>query len=191
MAMETITRVPGEELSFVVDLVRKRITAAFMVNFVDPRSQGDNRFLSKSGIKDLERKNKFMFQIPFAQLKAIQRVELGNSMMALVIALESPPSFFRKREDIEASHSSENMMWSDFDSWYRQTDIVFDPYRLQTAIVALHKDKLVIDIGMCLITWIRWLALTDYHRSMDDISICFQSRQGKRGPLRDYEKRSE
>jgi hypothetical protein len=38
-------------------------------------------------------------------------------------------------------------IWSDFDTWYRQTDIVYDPYRLQTAKVTLHKERPVIDIG--------------------------------------------
>ena len=37
--------------------------------------------------------------------------------------------------------------WSEFDTWYRQTDIVYDPRRLENAVVSLKKELPVIDIG--------------------------------------------
>ena len=156
MTMQSLTAIPGDELSLVVDLVRLRLVATFTVEFKDPRSQWDTNYVSKSKISEYDRKNKFMFQIPFAQLKKIYRVDLNNSMIALVISLDSPPSFFRKREDEKSCHSNENLLWSEFDSWYRQTDIVYDPFKLVNATVALHKEQPVIDIGMhCLA--LRWV----------------------------------
>jgi RNA-dependent RNA polymerase len=69
-------------------------------------------------------------------------------VFALVISLDSPPQYCRKREDETAGHAKGNLIWSEFDTWYRQTDLVYDPYRLQTAKVTLHKERPVIDIGM-------------------------------------------
>jgi len=147
MTMESINGSPGDELSFVVDLLRNRIIATFLVDFKDPRSKGDRQYVSRSKISEYDRKNKYMFQIPFAQLKTIYRVDLSDSKIALVISLDSPPSFFRKREDEKSCHSNENLLWSEFDTWYRQTDVVYDPYRLTNATVTLHKERPVIDIG--------------------------------------------
>jgi RNA-dependent RNA polymerase len=147
MTMQTINAMPGDELSLVVDLLRNRLVATFMVDFKDPRSQWDTNYVSKSQISEYDRKNKYMFQIPFTQLKKIYRVDLSNAMIALIISLDSPPAFYRRREDEKSCHSNGTLLWTDFDSWYRQTDIVYDPYQLATATVALHKEQPVIDIG--------------------------------------------
>jgi RNA-dependent RNA polymerase len=148
MNMQSIISPPGEEMSLVVDLLRHRLVATFTVDFKDPRSQWDTTYVSESRVSEYDRKNKFMFQIPFSQLKTIYRVDLNNGMIGLVISLSSPPAFYRRREDEKACHSPEGLLWSEFDSWFRQTDIVYDPYKLATASVALHKDRSVIDIGM-------------------------------------------
>jgi RNA-dependent RNA polymerase len=150
MHMQTIKAIPGDEFSFVVDLRRHRIVVTFMVEFVDPRSRGDISYVSDSEISKFDRKNKYMFEIPFAQLKTIRRFDLSEHMSSLIISLESPPAFYRRREALADCHSKENLLWTEFDAWYRQTDIFYDPYILQTATVTtLHKDKPVIDIGIC------------------------------------------
>ena len=90
-----------------------------------------------------------MFQVPFAHLKTIYRVTLEEEKQeALVIALETPPQYYRKRNDERSCHSDENLLWTEFDSWYRSTDIVLDPRSLKTKVLALHKTEPVIDIGM-------------------------------------------
>jgi RNA-dependent RNA polymerase len=154
MTMESINVIPGDELSLVVDLLRSRLVATFMVDFKDPRSQGNTHYISTSEISAYERKNKYMFQIPFSELHKIYRVGLSDSVIALVMTLESPPAFYRKREDEKSCHSKDNLLWTEFDTWYRQTDIVYDPYRLTNATVALHKERPVIDIGMYAILFI-------------------------------------
>jgi RNA-dependent RNA polymerase len=148
MTMESVNAVPGNELSLVVDLLRNRLVATFVVDYKDPRNHGDMNYVSKSYVTEYERKNKYMFQIPFSQLKKIYRVDLSDSMISLVISLESPPAFYRKMEDEKSFHSNDNLLWSEFDTWYRQTDIVYDPYGLANLTIALHKDRPVIDIGM-------------------------------------------
>ena len=72
---------------------------------------------------------------------------MDDGSMSLLITLDSPPQYYRKREDPAAGHAPDNSTWSEFDTWYRQTDIVYDPFSLATAKVALHKDVPVIDIG--------------------------------------------
>ncbi|KAG0650209.1 RNA-dependent RNA polymerase 1 [Hyphodiscus hymeniophilus] len=136
-----------DNLSFVVDLVRRQIVATFHVTFTDPRSKGSSDYESSSPLNLYHRVNKFMFQIPFEQVQNIKRVNIKEGGFALIIALDSPPQFYRKREDEKSCHSNEACLWTEFDTWFRQTDILYEPYRLQRAIVTLHKERPVIDIG--------------------------------------------
>jgi RNA-dependent RNA polymerase len=88
------------------------------------------------------------FQIPFDQLKHIQELTLDDGSFQLVISLGSPPQFHRKKDDAQDGHSPDSLTWSEFsDGWYRQTDIVYNPWSLHNAVITLHKDRPVIDIG--------------------------------------------
>jgi len=132
---------------FKIDLLRCRIIVTFEVSLTDP----ETRLQSTDGPHrsgKLDRINRYMFTIPFGQLEKLDRIQLSGNQWALVVSLESPPQFFRKRLDPSASHSSEALTWSEFDTWYRQTDIVYDPRRLANAVVSLRKERPVIDIGM-------------------------------------------
>lgn len=148
MPLQSIEPFVPADLKLTVDLVRKKIAAEFKITFQDPRSGGMDSFVSDSKVGEFDRVNNYMFQIPFDQLKTISEFNLNENSFALAISLESPPLYHRKREDEKASHSAENLKWSDWDTWYRQTDIVYDPYRLQKAGIALHKAKPVVDIGI-------------------------------------------
>ena len=147
MRMQTVQGDSRDDMSFVVDLLKNRLVATFMVHFKDPRAEVATESRSASTVSRFERKNRYMFQIPFGQLKTVHRVNIDAETLAILISLESPPQFFRKREDEKTCHSNESLVWSEFDSWYRQTDIVYNPYALSTATVALHKERPVIDIG--------------------------------------------
>jgi len=153
IAMHTISASPGEHLTFDVDMAKKRITLSFEVTFKDPRTGmspvvNNEPGEEKYSVGKLDRANQFMFQIPFAYLKTIFRVDLSDDLSALIIPLENPPQFYRKRLDEAATHSAENLVWTEFDTWYRQTDIVYNPYLLARTPLSLHKQKPVIDIGM-------------------------------------------
>ncbi|TVY21595.1 RNA-dependent RNA polymerase 1 [Lachnellula arida] len=147
MPLQSIEPSTPADLKFTVDLVRKKITAEFKFTFKDPRSRGVASFVSDSAVGEFNRTNSYMFQIPFDQLKTISQINFNNRCFGLQMSLESPPQYHRKREDEESCHSPENLRWTDWDTWYRQTDIVYDPYRLQNAVIALHKERPVIDIG--------------------------------------------
>ncbi|KAH8667413.1 RNA dependent RNA polymerase-domain-containing protein [Tricladium varicosporioides] len=168
MPLQTI--MPDEnnpkDLSLTIDLARKRLTAEFTVTFRDPRTQGDMDFVSELEIGQYDRKNKYMFQIPFGQLNTIYR--LNNSdrdSFAIMISLESPPQFYRKLLNPAVSHSAGNSVWSEFDLWYRQTDIVYNPRMLHKIPIALRKDRPVIDIG-------RWTTyLFEFRQSENSINF--------------------
>jgi RNA-dependent RNA polymerase len=131
---------------FKIDLLRSRIVVTFQVSLSDPETHFHSaRGPSRPG--ELDRTNKYMFTIPFGQLQNIDRVQVNERQWALVISLDSPPQFFRQRLDPRASHMAGNLTWSEFDTWYRQTDIVYDPRRLENAVVSLKKELPVIDIG--------------------------------------------
>lgn len=124
-----------QDLTFEVDLKKLRISASFDVFF----SKGET----------FNRINRYMLQIPFASLGKIQRMDIKEkNTFGLLISLMSPPQFFRKSGDDKAGHTGENLRWSEWDSWYRQTDIVYNGPALRSKEVSLNKkEDPVIDIG--------------------------------------------
>ena len=134
-------------VSFTVDLQKRMIVTTFGVQFIDPLDGSSLRKESDIGIYD--RVNQYKIELPFNELKGIQRMDLPmRNEFSLIITLEAPPQFFRKRLEVKATHASENNTWNrDTDSWFRSTDIVYDPYSLTNLKVALHKETPVIDTG--------------------------------------------
>lgn len=134
--------------SFVVDMLRKRVNVKFVVEHMDPRHENPRStdYINKKKIGKYDRINRYMFQVSFEHLKVIHRLDSTGGSFQLLLRLDSPPQFFRKREGV--GHSDE-LVWSEFsNSWYRQTDIVYDPYLNSTHVIALNRMKPVIDIGM-------------------------------------------
>lgn len=150
MLLQTVRQknVLSNELTFVVDLVRKNVTVNFMFQHRGPGAPDTTSPIdSVRGAYD--RMNKYMFQIPFEQFKVLQRVDSDDGSFRLAISLDSPPQFHRKREEDKDCHPIDSLTWSEFeDGWYRQTDIVYNPWELRGAVVTLHKPRPVIDIGI-------------------------------------------
>jgi RNA-dependent RNA polymerase len=99
-------------VTFTVDLLHNRIVAHFKVEFEDPRIKGDLHFESTSEINRYHRINDYMFQVPFSQITSIGQFDIDKQSFELILSLESPPPFFRKRTDDEAGHADENLIWS-------------------------------------------------------------------------------
>ncbi|TGO89141.1 hypothetical protein BPOR_0123g00120 [Botrytis porri] len=153
MPMETLESQERGDLTLTVNLRRKELEARFTVHFVDPRIQGDIDFPSTSEIGEYNRREKYLFTIPFGQLKSIQKIDLRKGSFSLLISLDSPPRFFRWRIDGQVPQSGA-LSWYQWDGWFRQTDIEFDPFIIEHRPVALHKKRPVIDIGRW--TTYRW-----------------------------------
>lgn len=155
------------EPSFVVDMLRKRVTVKFAVEHRDPRWENPTEYVSKNKIGKYDRKNGYMFQVSFERLKVIHKLDSSGGIFQLLLRLDSPPQFFRKREGF--GHSDE-LVWSEFsNSWYRQTDIVYDPHLNATHVIALHRMKPVIDIGI--FHFLSKNHLLTMSRPLDDLSF--------------------
>ncbi|TGO45555.1 hypothetical protein BOTNAR_0657g00020 [Botryotinia narcissicola] len=146
MPMETLESQEPGDLTLTVNLGRKELEAHFTVHLVDPRIQGDIDFPSTSEIGEYNRREKYLFTIPFGQLKSIQKVDLTRGYFSLLVSLDSPPRFFRWRNDGQVPQSGA-LSWNQWDGWFRQTDIEFDPFIIEHRPIALHKKRPVIDIG--------------------------------------------
>ena len=137
----------SDDILFMVDLQKLRIVAKFKYEFKDPR-HGGRRTDSRDQIGKHDRVNSYQMQIPFGQIKMIKKLDYQNkNFFRLLISLESPPQFYRKMQGADAGHAPESLMWTEWDTWYRQTDIVYNPFLLPTAKIALHKEQPEIDIG--------------------------------------------
>ncbi|KUJ07291.1 RdRP-domain-containing protein [Mollisia scopiformis] len=175
MPHHQLTPTESNDLCFCVDLRKSRIVATFNVEFNDP---GSPQTTSDYQYNAFHRVNKYRIEIPFTQLKTIHRLEInkGKGIFGLLITLDHPPQYYRKRQDERSCHSDEQVQWNEYDTWYRQTDLVYNPYLLQTAKVTLHKEQPVIDIG-------RWTTyLFEFSERRDETALFETIKQA----LQDY-----
>lgn len=136
-----------KDISFVVNLKKQQIDIRFQYTFIDPR-QGERAYDSDLSVGRYDRINSYMIKIPFAQLRTIKKLDYQDAnKFRLLISVECPPQFHRKRQEDGAGHVPGEMRWSEWDTWYRQTDILYNPHRLPTEKVTLHKEQPEIDIG--------------------------------------------
>ncbi|KAF2176190.1 RdRP-domain-containing protein [Zopfia rhizophila CBS 207.26] len=100
-------------------------------------------------IDDEERK--YRFRLPISQLGHMYKAPDSSGQQALVIPFNSPPRFYRqaKAEDIPSTFKPSEKVWYEWNSWYRQTDVVDGKTskRMQFEPVMNHKDSAIIDIG--------------------------------------------
>lgn len=135
------------QLHFEVDMVRKRIQIYFECTYEDPRGPKPAGTDASGDVGFHQRTWEYMFQIPFDQLGKIYEQNLSCDHHALIISMDSAPEFFRKQSCIKDSHSKDSLMWQGFDTWWRQTDAVYDTAKADKAVVALNKERSVIDLG--------------------------------------------
>ncbi|KAI9841651.1 MAG: hypothetical protein M1838_003487 [Thelocarpon superellum] len=146
------------DMSMVLDfnLDRREMDIQFDLALVDPRDPGAKaarRVVSMAdldrGVGGLNRVERYRFRIPLEQLRTMHQVGQTARTSTVVISLDSPPNFYRKAvgQQMESSHEGGASTWSEWDTWYRTTDIVYDPTTLRHAPLALQKARPVIDIG--------------------------------------------
>lgn len=140
------------DLSLRIDLMRKRIVASFVVNHEDPR-----------GIQEPMAVN-HRFQVPFAQLKVMHRFDIDEERWALVLSLDCPPQFFLQNPNIRSTHHNQSLSWSEFEAWFRLTDIIDPTADLKIAAVSLNKTLPIIDIGR----WTTYLFLFEKSSALLD-----------------------
>lgn len=100
---------------------------------------------------------KFRFRLPIARLSKIYKVFDGKTdQINLVIPFGASPQFFQQmKEGEELSNGrkhtsfSSDRVWSAWNTWYRETDVVEEvsKKRLRHLPLMNHKDTAIIDIG--------------------------------------------
>jgi RNA-dependent RNA polymerase len=145
MTMCGITRRQHIGIIFELNLLRKLIDVQFQLDISLPtdRSKEERPTSNRNKIEQ------YRFRIPLAQLQRVHTIQDKNSC-ALIISLDTPPNYYRKMHQLEVSHEEDSRYWTEWDCWFRQTDIVHDHRSLATAALALKKVMPIIDIGMTL-----------------------------------------
>ncbi|KAI9829426.1 MAG: hypothetical protein M1819_006363 [Sarea resinae] len=149
--MQTTMRMKQSQASFTLDLLRRNLDIRFSLEIKDPRSlpRQDKTFVGSQNASVIGKENRvdlFRFRLPLAQMQRVRESNSGGQIM-LLISFDSPPKFYRKVKQIEATHDDKATFWSEWETWRRQTDVVYSPRELKFAPVSLKKAKPVIDIG--------------------------------------------
>ncbi|KAI9813869.1 MAG: hypothetical protein M1832_006081 [Thelocarpon impressellum] len=156
MSMHQTFAQEGIKIFFELNLSRKVLDIQFDLQVVDPRNPGQRplrrvvqRPLEGDVIGGLNRIEKYRFRIPLEQLQTIHETRRDNEGWTLAISLDHPPNFYRKAvgDQLLASHDAKSGHWSEWDTWFRTTDIVYDPAEIRDAALALRKPKPLLDIG--------------------------------------------
>ena len=93
----------------------------------------------------------FKIRLQFAQMKEVVKVELSHTgQIALVFALDAPPLIYRKAEKIEDTHENGTTFWTEWQAWFRQTEISDHLNTTRHAVTQLQTEDAIIDVG-------RWL----------------------------------
>ncbi|KAI9715875.1 MAG: hypothetical protein M1812_005695 [Candelaria pacifica] len=148
-SMMTMNKVDASQdivISFGLNLLRREIDIQFEQPMKDPRYK-EASAEQYPDLGAIDRTDRFRFRLPLAQLNKIYEVEVGGEKRILFITLENPPNFWRRARELENTHEEASTYWSEWDTWYRQTDVVYDPRQLKFRPLTLKKTKPIIDIG--------------------------------------------
>ncbi|KAK6341833.1 hypothetical protein TWF730_001321 [Orbilia blumenaviensis] len=143
-------------VTFQVDLSRKQLEIRFGLRFE----------ASSRNIK--QRQEKYRMRIPFVALQSLYDTTSEGqpqTSCSLLIPLQHPPQVWRQLHDIDRTHTPGGHRWTEWDTWFRQTDIVENSHDLRSEPLAIRKKKPTIDIGR----WTTYLVSfsLDGHRADD------------------------
>lgn len=141
MSMYSVHSAPQAEIHFRQNMRYQELVVEFNIKIQDPRPVQNGSVHGNYNRNEILR-----FNIPFSQLQVIYHVQDDKEKLALVISSETPPTYFRKWNEVNAHEEGANH-WSQNDAWYRQTDIVYNPACLKSEPVTLKKTISIIDIG--------------------------------------------
>jgi RNA-dependent RNA polymerase len=122
---------------------------------------------------------KFRFRLPFTLLSRVYKdANHIRGQTALIIPFGTPPQFFIQKFEGEClidgrmhtSFSSKDRIWNEWDTWFRETDVVDTSLKksLQGMPLITHKNDPIIDIGKSLPIDDE-SDITDPHRSLDKL----------------------
>ncbi|KAL4991514.1 RNA dependent RNA polymerase-domain-containing protein [Aspergillus falconensis] len=146
MPMRTVGSLTAGSASLVLDLRYKNLLVYFEL-----------RILS------IARPQNYRLKIPFSQLdRFFQTKNPSTNDISHFIFLGSPPEYHRRIQNTENSFGNKETSWREWDTWYRQANIVHNPTELAHLPVGLRRLNPIIDIG-------RWNAFRiNYPENCDD-----------------------
>ncbi|RYP35174.1 hypothetical protein DL767_003951 [Monosporascus sp. MG133] len=171
MAMKTLSDRGNGSLELNFDFRRKKMDLEFAYILENPRRGDTPNPVPNNGPLDKERR--FKAEISFSSVKTLHAIQHTDGSRFLIIALESPPLYFKAIAAAE-SHM-DGLTWGQHDTWHRITDLMYDNNWVKGAKTALVKVDQDIDIGRWTVyqltlphsanaSW-EWLCptLRDYH----------------------------
>ena len=138
MVMRTVKSCSDHDITFLLNLHHGEMVIFFSMAF---RVQNPK-------YATIDGKDQFKFQIPLRELGEIWSIGTDDDKTELVISLQNPPKFFKKRLDVSDAHKNTSTHWSEKSMWLRQTDIMQDNPSLKEVPFTLCKNNSIIDIGM-------------------------------------------
>ena len=144
LGMKQVNASAKAAITFQQNLFYRELHIGFRLPVRDSRSSKPGVAISNLG--KLNRDEDFKIKVPFRDLTEIREIPIGPECFALLITLESPPRFF-KRVDDPRTYDNQSRVWKDRDSWYRQTDVVYNPSTLKRRPLTLQKVDTVLDLG--------------------------------------------
>ena len=145
LGLHTVQATPQQSIEFSVNKKRRRLEIHFsvpssMITY-DPK-----RIECK-----LPHQLRYQMQINFAQLSSIARMKNEKTgETALVLSLEAPPMVYWRSHTPKFTHDKDATRWTEWNLWFRQTEIEQDWEVAKHAVKQLQRDSPIIDIG-------RWL----------------------------------
>lgn len=173
LGMKKVTADTKRAITFQLNLFYRELHIAFKLPILDWRSRELSDTLPELG--KLDREEDFKFKIQFRDLNEIREVPLGPGCFAVFITLEVPPKVFKRVDDL-ATHENQSRVWNDKESWFRQTDVVYNPSSLKRLPLSLQKTRAVLDLG-------RWIT---YRLVFDVSKFGREVHQQIRDVLRDH-----
>ncbi|TKA64867.1 hypothetical protein B0A49_07587 [Cryomyces minteri] len=140
---KTVQPMQDKPIQFTLDLFRKEIDIRFDLHLRE-NSDESNKL----------RPHAYRVRVPLEQMKYVYEMTDGPDRRILIIPLDSPPNFYRKASNIDATHEAGSKWWNENVTWMRQTDIVHDRDRLRSAPLSLRKEDPLVDIGRWITYWL-------------------------------------
>ena len=112
-------------------------------------------------------KDRYRFHLPFHKIHRVHE-EVTENRRALIIPVEIPPEFYKQTPDIESTHDDRIPVWTDWRTWFRQTDIPLDRPEMKLP-VSFEAPGSEIDIARWTTYRIEFSGLVEQDRALYDL----------------------